>query len=170
MSIVGTGENASTERLDTRTTLFGPGGSQHIFLNVEVQELRSMSRRLRMSQWEQDSRLMMFHHNPGLHQAVQEHQRRAQDAVNQAVLESTARCETALSIDLRVAQLNNEPIMEMREREIIFRIGKRSSSSTKAPESFYVDRAQSTRSGRRCPKKMKTSSNGLQTHSVDLAT
>ena len=34
-----------------------------------------------------------------------------------------ARSETALSMESRAAQLNNDLTMEMREREILFRIG-----------------------------------------------
>ena len=49
----------------------------------------------------QHCRLAMFHQNQRFHQAIQEHQRRARDAVSQAVFESSARCETALSMKLR---------------------------------------------------------------------
>ena len=64
----------------------------------------------------QNTRLAMFHQHRGFYQTVLEHQRRARDAVNQAVREASARCATALSMELRAAQLNNELTMERRER------------------------------------------------------
>ena len=48
---------------------------------------------------EQLSRLVMFHQTQKFQQGLQEPQRRARDAVNQAVLESSGRCETALSME-----------------------------------------------------------------------
>ena len=56
-------------------------------------------------------------------------------AVNQTVLDSSARCETALSMELRAAQLNNDSAMEMRDREIVFKIGN------EAPAALRHDRA-----------------------------
>ena len=69
-------------------------------LNLEVHELCSTSRATRgmaqdeLASLDQDLR---FH-------AVQERQRQAWDAVNQAVLESSARFETAFSMELRALQ------------------------------------------------------------------
>ena len=86
--------------------MFGPGGSENILLNIEVQELCSMNRATqRMAQgesaaMEQHARLARFHQYQGFQQAVQEHQHRARDAVNQAVFESSARCETALIVGI----------------------------------------------------------------------
>ena len=140
-------------RLDARTALFGPGVSVNIFLHCEVQELSGTSRiTRRMAQDEsaatkQPSRLAMFCQNQGLHQAVRERQRRARDAVTQAVPES-------LSVELRASQLNNESTMEMRVTGNSFPNWKRSSISAEALKRAFGDRAQSTRSGRRCTKKL----------------
>ena len=65
-SILEIGENASTGRRDARTSLFGPGGSENVILNVDAVELRSTSRITRMmaqdelAAMEQDPRLAMF--------------------------------------------------------------------------------------------------------------
>ena len=50
---------------------------------------------------EQHSRLAMFHQIQGFQHVVQEHQARARDSVNQAVFDSSARCDTASSMKLR---------------------------------------------------------------------
>ena len=52
--------------------------------------------------------------------AVREHQRLARDAVGQAVLDSSARSGTTLSLELRQAQLNHESAVQHRERDMSF--------------------------------------------------
>ena len=78
---------------------------------MALDELAAMQRK-----W----RLAMFRQNQGFHQVAQEHQRRNRDAINRAVFDSSARCETALNMVFRSAQLNNEPTMEMRKRKKLF--------------------------------------------------
>ena len=107
---------------------FIPVVSQNIILNIELQVFSSMiciTRRMAQDEsgaMEQHVRLAMFP-NQGFHRAVQEHPRRPRDARNQTVLESSVRCETELSMELRASQVKHESTMEMKEQEIIFRIG-----------------------------------------------
>ena len=70
-STLRTGENASTGRPDARTVEFGPRDTENIILNIDDQELSSMSRAFRQDQltaMEQKSRLVMIHQNPGIQQ------------------------------------------------------------------------------------------------------
>ena len=65
----------------------------------------------------------MIDQHQGSHHTVQEHQRGARSAENQANLEPSARCETASSMELLATKLNNEAAVEMRERETLFKLG-----------------------------------------------
>ena len=58
----------------------------------------------------------MFYRNHGFQVPIQEHQYRARDTANRAVIESSDPYETALMMKLRVAQLDNESTTELRER------------------------------------------------------
>ena len=101
---------------------------------------------------EQNSRLMMFHPKKerGFHKAVQEYQRTARDAVNQDVLESSARCETALSLEYGAAR---------------HRIDHGDESETQAAlrhqRAHMLTEHNQLRSGKKCPKKLHSASNGL---------
>ena len=90
---------------------------------------------------EQNPRLAMFHQNQGFLRTVQELERRGRDAENQAILESSARCETALSTELRAVQGNNESTSK-------FEAAFKQHWGFKEP---HADRAQSIRSGMGCP-------------------
>ena len=61
--------------------------------------------------------------NQGFQFAVQERQRRARRAVNEAVLESSVRLKPQMMFELRTAQSDNEQHMALREREIVTRLG-----------------------------------------------
>ena len=53
---------------------------------------------------EKGSRLAMSHQHRGFQLAVQDHRRRAPEAVSQAVVESSARHETNLALELGATQ------------------------------------------------------------------
>ena len=80
-----------------RTAPFGPGGYEHLLLHVEVQESCRMQRATqRMAQeellaMEQGSLCALLQKIQGFHIAVQDHQRRGRETVNQAVFESSVR-------------------------------------------------------------------------------
>ena len=90
-SILSNDENAGWERPDANTSIFGAGGHEHVLLKVEVNELSRTNRRTRrmarndISGMEQTSRLALFHKKTTT-PAVRKHQRHAEDAVSQAVL------------------------------------------------------------------------------------
>ena len=125
-SILSCGENAGSGRPDANTLLFGAGGHEHVLPKIEVNELRRASRITRRvahtekSAMEQNTRLALFHQNEQFQLAVREHQRRARDAVSQAVLDSSDRLEVTLSLELRQAQLGNVSTIQHRERDILW--------------------------------------------------
>ena len=71
---------------------------------MEVEESNSTMRTIRrmardeLAVMEQNTRLVMFRQHQLFHEAVQNHQRRARDAVDQAALVPSTRCEAALSL------------------------------------------------------------------------
>ena len=77
-------------------------GRESSILNNEVAEVRRMhrmSRRLAredLSHMEHGAHVVMLRQHQNFHKAAQEHQRRAREAVNQAVYESSVRQETRL--------------------------------------------------------------------------
>ena len=105
-----------TGRPDAHATLFGPG-HEHVLLNTAVQD--GSRRCVRVGN---TGLRAYFQQHRGLPIAVQEHQRRARYAVNRAVVESPARCETALMMELRAPQLNTESLIQ-KTPESLFRIG-----------------------------------------------
>ena len=60
--------------------------------------------------------MLSFQQNQGFQIAVQEHPRRAPDAVNQAVAESSARGEITSSKEVNAAQVDNDSTVEQRDR------------------------------------------------------
>ena len=91
--------------------------------------------------------------NQGFYKAVQEHQRRARDSVNQTVLDATARCETAVMMEPRAAQLNNESTNKMRERAILFRIGREAQAALRYQRAHMLtEQNQFVLGGREMPK------------------
>ena len=63
----------------------------------------------------------LFHQDQQFHHAIREHQRFARNTVSQEVLDSSVRLEVTLSFELRQAQLNNESVVQFRERNIFLR-------------------------------------------------
>ena len=96
---------------------------------------------------DENSCLSMFHRSQGVHQAVP-NIRISRGAVGQAAFDLPVRCDTAVSMESRAAQLSNVSTMEMREREILFRIGNETQAST----SPYADGAPSIRKEKRCQR------------------
>ena len=125
------------ERPDARTAFFWPGRSDNIMLNSEVPERSSrsrMTRRMAQDGWLPWSNILVW----SSHCGVQEHQRRARDAVNHAVLDSSARCETAVSMESRAAQRNGETTTVTREREILFKIGSEAQAPLRHPRAHLL--------------------------------
>ena len=130
--------NAGSGRPDARTTLFGTERHEHVLVNMEIQVLRSTNRitlEITLEEWsaiEQKTSLSFFQQNQGHQIAVQEHltSRRCGES-SQTVFESSARYETMLMMELRAAQMNNEPTVEQRERDILFRIGNEAQTAVR---------------------------------------
>ena len=85
-----------------------------------TRSLHSANRTQRMRQqelsaMEQGTRCASFQQNQDLQIAVQENPRRAPDAENQAVAESSARCERTSTKEVRAAQLKKDSTVEQRD-------------------------------------------------------
>ena len=97
--------------------------------SIGVNELSRRSRKTHrraqdeVSAMEQSSRLASVHQGQQFQHAVREHQRLARGAVSQAILDSPARFETSLSLELKQAQFHNESTMQQRERVMVLRLG-----------------------------------------------
>ena len=102
-SVLGSGGSVGPGRRDAHATLFGPGGHEHVLLNMTVQELlRKICIIQRMAQeelsaTEQGPRTAVLQQNQGFQGAVQEHQRRARLAVSEAVFSSRRRKKTIVN-------------------------------------------------------------------------
>ena len=92
--------------------------------------------------------------------------RLARKSVTQAPLDSSARFETTLSLELEQAQCNNESTMQQRGRDIFLRHGSDGSRSTSAAKSPHGARATSTRSGTRMSNKFRCVSEGIGATSI----
>ena len=96
--------NMPTRRPDARTPMFGPGGPEDSIQKIEIQELSSMSRitqnRLKMIwlHWSKNLVLKCFI-------SIKDFIKQFNNISEEAVLASSARCETAVSMELRSAQL-----------------------------------------------------------------
>ena len=86
---------------------------------IEVAELSRVNRVTHRMQ--KGSRLAMFQQHQCIHDAVQEHQRRAREAGKSAE-KSSAQLENGLMMDFRAFDVNNEQSMAVREREIAHRL------------------------------------------------
>ena len=91
-----------------------------------------------LSAMEQNARLAMFHQHQQFQLAVFEHQRLARDAVSQAVLNSSARFQKTLSLELRQAQLNNETAVRHSERTMFFRVGNETQEAPRQQRAHMV--------------------------------
>ena len=69
---------------------------------------------------EQSSRLVVSHPYQSSNLM---HQQRTRDAVSEAAFDSSARFETALSLELREAPCHSVSTMQQRGRDILFRLG-----------------------------------------------
>ena len=156
-SILGAGEIASTGRLDARTAVFGPGGSEHIIPHFEAQESSSMLRGTRSMAQDELT-------------AVEQHSRRAtfikvKDFIDPSKNISEEQEMQQLKRDLMhgpdakqycawnyglCRSATNRPC-GCGNKEF-FQTWKRSSSSAEASKSPNADRAKSNRLGRICPK------------------
>ena len=105
-------------RIGAHTFLFGAEGHEYV-LNIEVNELSRTNRKTRTAM-EKNIRLGRFHQHQQFQLLVGEHQRFARHAVSQAVLDSSARFEMTLSLELRQGNFTSESAVQHCERDMSF--------------------------------------------------